>query len=59
VYKNPIVPSTRCCAISTFLCDYVLPGGKTCDAPLCRDHATYIGPDRHHCPRHASGREAA
>lgn len=51
-YDNPTVPSTRCCAISTLLCDHELEDGKTCDAPLCPDHATAIGPDRHLCPRH-------
>lgn len=51
---NPIVPPRRCCAISTFLCDFELPDGKTCDAPLCAEHAKQIGPDRHLCPWHAA-----
>lgn len=50
---NPIVPAQRCCAMSTFLCDHELEDGKTCDAPLCPEHAQQIGPDRHLCPRHA------
>lgn len=50
---NPIVPSIRCAAISTLLCDHELTDGKTCDAPLCPDHAKQVGPDRHLCPRHA------
>lgn len=57
---NPIVPSQRCCGISQYLCDHQLPSGATCDMPLCADHATQVGTDRHLCPRHAGdGREAA
>jgi hypothetical protein len=51
---NPLVPSQRCLAPSSFLCDHKLPNGKTCDAPLCAEHATEVGPDRHYCPRHTS-----
>jgi hypothetical protein len=40
-------------AISGYLCDHELEGGKTCDAPLCDDHAHEVGKDRHYCPRHA------
>lgn len=57
---NPIVPSQRCCGISVFLCDFRLPSGATCDMPLCAEHATRIGPDRHLCPRHVgAGPETA
>lgn len=58
---SPIVGSTmRCCAISSFLCDWVLVDGKTCDAPLCEEHARAVGPDRHLCPTHmALQRESA
>jgi hypothetical protein len=41
----------RCMAISTFLCDWPVEGG-TCDAPLCAEHATEVGKDRHLCPVH-------
>lgn len=58
-YENPVAPSIRCMAISTFLCDFRLPDGKTCDAPLCEVHVQQIGTDRHLCPRHAREREAA
>lgn len=52
--------TVRCCGISQYLCDFRLPSGATCDMPLCADHATQVGPDRHLCPRHAGdGREAA
>ncbi|MEY5100128.1 MAG: hypothetical protein RJA36_2847 [Pseudomonadota bacterium] len=51
---NPIVPQQR------YLCDFRLPSGATCDMPLCAEHATQIGPDRHLCPRHVgAGPEAA
>jgi hypothetical protein len=50
---NPIVPSQRCLAPSSYLCDHQLENGKTCDAPICSEHAQQIGPDRHLCPRHA------
>lgn len=43
----------RCCAISLFLCDHLRGDGQTCDAPLCEEHATEVGPDRHRCPEHA------
>ncbi len=35
-----------CCVCGTFsehLCDYPLGNGKTCDAPLCPNHAIRIG----------------
>lgn len=51
--SNPVVPAQRCCGISLYLCDWVLPSGKTCDAPLCTEHAITTGPDKHLCPRHA------
>ena len=46
----------RCMAMSGFLCDHESSDGKTCDAPLCPDHAQQVGPDRHLCPRHAAER---
>lgn len=45
---------TRCMAISQYLCDAELSDGKTCDAPLCDQHAKQVGKDRHLCPRHAA-----
>jgi hypothetical protein len=42
-----------CCGISSFLCDHpVGDEGKTCDMPLCAEHAHAIGSDRHLCPKH-------
>jgi hypothetical protein len=26
---------------------------KTCDAPMCDEHATNVGPNLDHCPEHA------
>lgn len=46
-------PKVRCLAVSTHLCDWPMPDGGTCDAPLCPDHAHEVGPDRHLCPIHA------
>lgn len=47
-----------CTREHTLLCDHPLEGGRTCDAPMCRDHAHEVGPDRHLCPDHRPGREA-
>lgn len=44
-------PEVRCMAISSLLCDWPVDGG-TCDAPLCEEHATQVGPDRHYCRAH-------
>jgi len=48
-------PCVTCGAPSAFLCDGPKPAksrkrSPTCDAPICADHATEIGPDAHHCP---------
>lgn len=44
--------AARCGARAPFLCDFPV-GRRTCDRPLCADHATEEGPDRHYCPEHA------
>jgi hypothetical protein len=44
--------SVRSCAISSYLCDWTMDDGRTCDAPLCPEHAHEIGPDRHLCGLH-------
>lgn len=49
----------RCCGISAFLCDHEMDSGGTCDAPLCAEHATQVGRNRHLCPRHEAERRAA
>jgi len=43
---------SRCGFVSTKLCDYVHPGGRRCDAPLCDTHAVNVGPDLDYCPHH-------
>lgn len=65
--KNPPAPCCgriaidgfdhRCMAISEYLCDAEVSEGKTCDAPLCTQHAKQIGADRHLCPRHVRERD--
>ncbi len=42
----------KCCDISSYLCDWPLDDGHTCDAPLCAAHARDVGRNRHYCPRH-------
>lgn len=45
----------HCCKPSGFLCDApVGDEGKTCDMPICEDHAKQVGKDRHLCPKHAA-----
>lgn len=41
------------------LCDFPVVVGdightRTCDAEICAECATSVGPDRDHCPKHAS-----
>lgn len=50
--------TVQCMCISTILCDWPVEGG-TCDAPLCADHATEVGRDRHLCPAHLVLEQAA
>lgn len=45
-----------CGFLADYLCDYPLGGGKTCDAPLCDEHAIKQGmetDDLHFCRAHA------
>lgn len=37
---------------ATLLCDHPGTNGKTCDRPMCGDHAIKIGPDQDHCQEH-------
>lgn len=41
-----------CTAPHTLLCDWKLGGGKTCDKPICGNHAQEVGADKHLCPDH-------
>jgi hypothetical protein len=36
----------------TKLCDQKLPEGRTCDAPMCADHAFGVGKNEDLCPQH-------
>jgi hypothetical protein len=49
-----------CGKVSAKLCDFPVHGskqGKTCDAPMCDDHATSVGEDRDFCPDHCRQEE--
>jgi hypothetical protein len=36
------------------LCDWRAPGKrKTCDRPVCVEHAMRVGPEKDYCPTHA------
>ena len=53
--STPPFPGTvQCMAISSILCDWPMEDGRTCDAPLCEEHAHEVGPDRHLCWLHAA-----
>lgn len=41
-----------CAAVGDFLCDYPVGKGKTCDRPMCDDHAHEIGYELHYCEAH-------
>ncbi|WP_432262812.1 hypothetical protein [Cupriavidus sp. TMH.W2] len=41
-----------CAAVGAFLCDYPVGEGKTCDRPMCADHAHEIGHELHYCAAH-------
>lgn len=41
-----------------FLCDYPVGEGKTCDRPLCSDHAHEVAPNIHYCTGHHADFEA-
>lgn len=44
----------HCQGISTLLCDWpMVYENATCDMPLCAEHGTEVGKDRHYCPKHA------
>lgn len=41
-----------CAGVAEFLCDYPVGDGKTCDRPMCADHAREVAPDVHYCDAH-------
>ena len=42
----------ECSDLGDYLCDYPVGNEKTCDAPLCREHAFEVAEDTHYCPAH-------
>jgi hypothetical protein len=36
----------------TRLCDWKMGEGKTCDRPICSDHAETVAPNKDLCPEH-------
>lgn len=42
----------ECMAVGDLLCDFPVGDGKTCDRPMCANHAHEIGPDLHYCQAH-------
>ena len=42
----------RCAGVGDFLCDFPVGDGKTCDAPMCEQHAHEIGIELHYCQAH-------
>lgn len=42
-----------CPTAAALQCDFALGAGRTCDAYICAAHAREVGPDLHHCPKHA------
>ena len=49
--------ATRCSCgrVAEYLCDFPLRGekaGRTCDKPICSDHAKLIKHNTHYCPDH-------
>jgi hypothetical protein len=43
----------QCSRPGSIQCDYATGKGRTCNAYVCRAHATSVGPDIDHCPTHA------
>lgn len=45
-------PCAECADLPTFLCDFPIAAGKTCDKHLCAAHANIVAPDTHFCAGH-------
>ena len=41
-----------CGGVGDFACDFPVGDGKTCDRPMCREHAHEISPEIHYCDGH-------
>lgn len=50
---GPYCADHRCADVGTNLCDYPVGDGKTCDMPICDNHAFEAAPNVHYCPGHA------
>jgi hypothetical protein len=48
----PLCSTPGCEYLADFLCDEPMGDGKTCDLPLCKEHATEVGEEVHLCPIH-------
>ena len=54
--RIPVCSAPGCVREGVVLCDGHAQGRRrTCDKPLCLEHATEIAPDHHLCPEHAAG----
>lgn len=42
----------QCADVGSNLCDWPIAEGKTCDKPLCDQHANLVAPDTHYCAGH-------
>ena len=49
---GPHCNASGCNWVSEYLCDYPVGEGKTCDRPLCTEHAYEVAPDTHYCAAH-------
>jgi len=49
---GPHCADSRCSWVSDSLCDYPVGDKKTCNRPLCDDHAYEVAPDIHYCAPH-------
>lgn len=58
--KRPaMTPRCRLCHLPhSHLCDYPIGEGKTCSAPLCREHRIQMVPGVDYCPDHADQHRA-
>lgn len=49
---GPHCSDANCGDVGSFLCDFPVSDGKTCDAYICRSHAFEVAPGIHYCPGH-------
>lgn len=51
---EPLCQAPLCITPSSFLCDWPVAEGKTCDERMCARHAHRVARDTDYCPRHWS-----